>query len=131
MSFFTAVNCMDGRVQLPVISYLKGKFGVLYVDVVSEPGPIRFLAEAPESQEVKSIFRRIDISVGKHQSPGIAVIGHHDCAGNPVPEARQREQLEAALDRLAARYPSCQLLGLWVDGSWKVHEVSVREPAER
>lgn len=45
MSFCTAVNCIDGRVQLPVIRYLQERYGVLYVDVVSESGPVHSLAE--------------------------------------------------------------------------------------
>ena len=39
MSFCTAINCMDGRVQLPVIRFLQERFKVDYVDVISEPGP--------------------------------------------------------------------------------------------
>ena len=45
MSFCTVVNCMDGRVQLPVIRYLQDRIEVLYVDSVTEPGPVRSLAE--------------------------------------------------------------------------------------
>ncbi len=39
MSFCTAINCMDGRTQLPVIEFLKNKLSVEYVDTVTEPGP--------------------------------------------------------------------------------------------
>ena len=39
MSFYTTINCMDGRVQLPVISYLMERFGVQYVDAITGPGP--------------------------------------------------------------------------------------------
>ena len=45
MKFCTAVNCMDGRVQLPVISYMMDRFGADCVDVISEPGPNRIIAE--------------------------------------------------------------------------------------
>ncbi len=37
-TFATAINCMDGRVQLPVIAYLKSKYVVDYVDAITEPG---------------------------------------------------------------------------------------------
>ena len=47
MEFCTAINCVDGRVQVPVINYLKKRFKVDYVNVVSEPGPSKILAEAP------------------------------------------------------------------------------------
>jgi carbonic anhydrase len=127
MSFLTAVNCMDGRVQLPIISYLKERFGVSYVDVVTEAGPVRPLAEGQESREVESIVSRVNVSIQKHKSKGIAVVAHHDCAGNPAPEARQHEQLHAAVDYLASRYPASEVIGLWVDGSWIVHEVCARD----
>jgi hypothetical protein len=35
MSFYTTINCMDGRVQFPVISYLMERFVVRYVDVIA------------------------------------------------------------------------------------------------
>ena len=28
MSFYTTINCMDGRVQFPVLNYLMERFGV-------------------------------------------------------------------------------------------------------
>lgn len=37
--FATTINCMNGRVQIPVIDYMKSKYGVDYVDMVTEPGP--------------------------------------------------------------------------------------------
>ena len=32
MKFCTAVTCMDGRIQLPVIAYLQKRFNAEYVD---------------------------------------------------------------------------------------------------
>ena len=34
ITFATAINCMDGRVQIPVIEYLKKEFKVDYVDMI-------------------------------------------------------------------------------------------------
>ncbi len=45
MSFCTTINCMDGRVQLPVIKYLQKHFNVDYVDSITEPGPNLILAK--------------------------------------------------------------------------------------
>ncbi len=36
--FVTAINCMDGRVQIPVIEYLKNNYGINYVDMITAPG---------------------------------------------------------------------------------------------
>jgi len=44
-SFAAAINCMDGRTQIPVIDYVKRRFRVDHVDMITEPRPIRILAE--------------------------------------------------------------------------------------
>ena len=63
--FGTAINCMDGRTQIPVINYLKNKFDLDYVDTITEPGPNKILADRSESELLKSIKNRLDISVNK------------------------------------------------------------------
>lgn len=126
--FFTAINCMDGRVQLPVIKYLMDRFGVDYVDSVTEPGPNGILAAGRDaasggnSPAIESIMQRVRISVEQHGSAGIAVVGHHDCAGNPAPREKQREQTMAAIGALRARFPGVAVVGLWVDEAWEVSE---------
>ena len=123
VSFCTAINCMDGRVQLPVIEYLKDRFGVTYVDSVTEPGPVKILAEQIDSQLAESIFDRVDISVGKHKSTGIAIVAHFNCAGNPAEESAQKKQLISAIENISVKYPELPVVGLWVDNEWKVFEV--------
>ena len=123
MSFYTAVNCMDGRVQLPVINYLKKRFGVSYVDVITEAGPPLILAEQQNSTEANSILQRVDISINKHKSSGIAIVAHYDCAGNPAPRAEQLKQLVSSIKYLQQRYPNTGITGLWVDENWSVSEV--------
>ncbi len=36
--FGTAINCIDGRTQEPVIDYMKHKYGIDGVDMVTFPG---------------------------------------------------------------------------------------------
>jgi len=123
MSFYTAINCMDGRVQLPVIKYLTTRFKAGHIDSVTEAGPVLYLAERPDSEQTKSILRRTDISINNHKSTGIAVIAHHDCAGNPSDEQVQISQLLLAVNFLAAHYPKVEIIGLWVDSNWVVTEI--------
>ncbi len=122
MGFYTAINCMDGRVQLPVISYLQKRFDAEYVDVISEPGPNRILADESDGVAVESIMRRVEISVVRHHSVGIAVVGHHDCAGNPATEAEQRQHTAAAVLCVQARFSDVPVIGLWVNENWDVSE---------
>ena len=79
-----AINSMDGRVQIPVIEWLKGRYSVEYVDMITEPGPNKILSENRDSRIVESIKKRVEISIVKHNSKLIAVMGHYGCAGNPV-----------------------------------------------
>ena len=115
---------MDGRTQLPVNEYLRGELSVDYVDTITEAGPVRILADDNESSLAKSILNRVDISVNKHKSKAIAVVAHYDCAGNPVEEDVQLEQLESAIEFLNDEYPDVKIFGLWVDSNWNVEQIS-------
>lgn len=42
--FGTAINCIDGRVQLPVIKWLKENYYLDFVDMITEPGPDKVLS---------------------------------------------------------------------------------------
>ena len=126
MSFCTVINCMDGRVQLPVIRFLQERFKVDYVDVISEPGPILLLAGRKKPYLLESIFDRLRISVELHKSTGIAVVGHHDCAGNPAPREKQITQLRESIEHVRQRYGEVEIIALWVDENWEVHEIDFR-----
>lgn len=121
--FCTAINCIDGRVQEPVMVYLRDRFDADYVDVVSEAGPNRVLADGSDTTAVASIEKRVAVSVERHKSVGIAVVGHHDCAGNPSSEAEQRQHTSAAVFRIRSTFAQIPVLGLWVDENRDVSEV--------
>lgn len=123
MSFYTAINCIDGRVQLPVINYLMKRFNVLYIDSVTEPGPVRILDEQADTALINQIVKRVEISVNKHKSIGIAIAAHYDCAGNPVLKNEQLKQLDSSVSYIKKLFPNMPVLGLWVDENWKVAEV--------
>jgi len=123
MSFCTTINCIDGRSQLPVITYLKERFSVLYVDSITEPGPVAILSDPEDSEKRKSILERVSISIDAHQSTGISIVAHHDCAGNPKSEKVQLEQLRESFEFLRKCYPDMEIVGLFVDEEWAVREV--------
>jgi len=124
MSFCTVINCMDGRVQLPVNEYLRRELSVDYVDTITEAGPVRILAQEQHSALADSILARVDISINKHKSEVVAVIAHYDCAGNPVEKDVQLEQLESAIKFLDDKYPDVKIFGLWVDFDWNIEQIS-------
>jgi len=122
-TFATAINCMDGRVQLPVIEYLKNKLGVDYVDMITEPGPIKFLADNVDKAIVESIRKRVEISAVKHGSKVVVIVGHDDCAGNPVERDIQLEQIKKSIELAKSWGFAVQLLSLYVNERWEVEEI--------
>ncbi len=114
---------MDGRVQLPVIEYLKNKYGADYVDMITEPGPIKILSENEEKFAVESMRNRVKISALGHGSSLIAVVGHYDCAGNPACREVQRKQTLSAMEVVRSWGFALQIIGLWVDENWEVCEI--------
>jgi carbonic anhydrase len=121
--FATAINCMDGRVQVPVIAYIKTKYKVDYVDMITEAGPVKLFSEENGSVLMDSIKRRVEVSVFKHNSRLIAIVGHYDCAGNPTGREVQIEQIGRAIQTVEAWGLPVRVLGLWVDKNWEVNEL--------
>jgi hypothetical protein len=123
-SFATAINCMDGRTQIPVIDYIRKKYRVEYVDMITEPGPIRILTEKTDKPTLESIKRRVGISTAKHGSVHIVIVGHHDCAANPVEKATQLKQILESIWTIRSWGLRAETLGLWLDEEWVAHEVT-------
>ena len=79
--FACAINCMDGRVQDAVKNYIKENYQVDYVDMVTEPGPNKILAENADKAVIENIKKRVEVSTHHHGSKVIAIVGHFGCAG--------------------------------------------------
>jgi hypothetical protein len=120
--FATAINCMDGRVQEPVISWFKIRQGYDYVDMITEPGPIKSLADG-DPKVIESIKMRTAISVEKHHSDIIAVVGHYDCAGNPESKEVQLAQIDYSIQEVKSWGFNVKVVGLWVGDSWSAELV--------
>ncbi len=125
--FATAINCIDGRVQIPVNKYLKNKTHADYIDTITTPGADKLLSEQHDKEELRAIKKKIEISVNGHQSNTIAIIGHYDCLGNPVSEKEHFEQIKKACKNIKNWFPHCKILGLWVNNNWEVEELTTIE----
>ena len=123
MSYYTLINCMDGRVQLPVINYLMERHEADYIDSITEPGPNRILSEQEETALIDSMLERVKISVEKHGSGGIAVAAHHDCTGNPSEKDVQLKQLKEAASFISKSFPGVPVKTIWVDENWIPSEI--------
>lgn len=122
-TFSCAVNCMDGRVQDAVKNYIKNQYGVDYVDVVTEPGPNRILAERINKPVIDDIKKRLDISVNHHGAKIVALAGHFGCAGNPVGKEEQIAHLKEAKKTVESFGFSVKVILLWVGEDWQKAEL--------
>ncbi|MBD3234956.1 MAG: hypothetical protein GF315_14635 [candidate division Zixibacteria bacterium] len=120
--FGTAFNCMDGRTQLPVYKYLSEKYGLDYVDMITEPGADRALTQGSHAL-LESLKAKASVSVNGHGSNIIAVVGHHDCAGYPVSKDEHIAQTKVAVNVVRGWGFPAEVIGLWVDENGQVHDI--------
>lgn len=120
--FACAINCMDGRVQDAVKNYMKENYSVDYVDMVTEPGPNKILAENIDKAIIENIKKRVKVSVHHHGSKVVAIVGHFGCAGNPTEKEEQIKHLKKAKETVKSFGFPVEIILLWVDGDWKTVE---------
>lgn len=122
-TFACAVSCMDGRVQDAVKNFVTKRYGVDYVDEITEPGPNKILADNTNKPIIENIKKRVNISVEHHKSKAIAIVGHYGCAGNPVEKEEQIKHLKDAKKVIQSFGFDAEIILLWVEKDWKTVEV--------
>ena len=123
MEFGTSIHCMDGRIQQPLLKFIKRKYNLKYVDTITEPGPCKIISENLNTHLIESIENRISISINKHGSKIMFISGHYDCAGNPVSKDIQIEQIEKCEAVLRFKYQDVKVIKLWINDNWEVEEL--------
>lgn len=130
--FATAVTCMDGRIIDPVNNWIKKQFAVDYIDQVPEPGINALLEKQANPLIIEWILNKIQISINRHQSKTIVVVGHDDCAGNPAEKIIQIQQIQKSVDFLKKKYCSKNngivVMGLWsepINNIWTVNSINI------
>jgi len=121
--FATCLSCMDGRVQLPTIHWIKENYKINYVDMITEMGMDGVLSA--DDSEIDSIIKKIKFSVEQHQTRHIFVLGHYDCKGNPTDDETHKRQICQAAEKLKRLDLPCKIIGLWVSEEWQVEEIVV------
>ena len=116
--FATSVTCMDGRIQIPLVNWIKENFSVDFVDAITEPGIDKTIAE---NLDLDSIKHKINISINAHKSELIVISGHYDCAGNPVSNDEHIAQIKKGVEVISLWNPNVKVIGVWVDDAWAVN----------
>ena len=120
--FAAVINCMDGRVQDPVNKWMKAYTGATYIDVITEAGPDKIMSSTATASRL--ILKRLLVSRDKHHSKQIALVAHHDCAGNPGSKEHHLDHLQQSAKIMATWHLEMTIHLLWVDENWEVELIS-------
>lgn len=118
--FATSITCMDGRIQIPIIKWIKANYDVDFVDTITEPGIDKKISESSVFESIKA---KTSISINAHKSSMIFVSGHYDCAGNPVSDDAHKSDIKKGVDLIKQWNSEIPVIGLWVNKNWNVEQV--------
>ena len=121
--FATAINCIDGRTLEPVIKFMKERFGVKYVDMITEPGAVKVLREGKDRTAIESVKARVGLSVARHDTEAIVVVGHFGCLANPVDQEKHWAQIRTAVRVVRDWSLRATVYGLWVDEAGDIQTI--------
>ena len=121
--FGAVISCMDGRIQTRTIDQVMTRFGVRYVDNITSTGAVQHL-DGAVSPTGEGLLNSLTVSKDAHGTNQVALVAHAGCAGNPVPDENQKEQLRRAKTVVAERFPEMEVMALFFDpriGFEKIH----------
>jgi len=121
-TFAVAISCIDGRIQIPVIEWIKTNYSVDYVDLITEPAPNKILSENKQLELISSLRNRLKISTEKHNSRLLALVAHADCVSNDSSNEIQMVQIKSAKSIVESWGFDLKIIGLWVDEAFEVRE---------
>ena len=116
-SFATSLSCIDGRVQLPMINWIKEKYSVDFVDTITAPGIDKVIFD----DNIESIKKSVIISISNHKSSHIVISGHFGCAGNPVSEDEHFIHIKKSVDIVNSWNLNAHVIGVWIDENFVPH----------
>lgn len=120
--FATTLACIDGRIQRPVSDFVITRFGAAHIDNVTRAGMVKHLT-ASYDPATNLIIEDLETSLNGHGSRQIALVAHRDCAGNPISDEAQKSQLAEAVAHFARRYPTHEVIGLWLGENWAIEVI--------
>jgi len=110
-----ALECMDGRTQLVVADTAKKVASADLVDVITQAGIVRILAENRNQALIENFKYELGISVEKHGTKIVSIVAHEDCAGNPVSKEQQMHNLRQAKKTVESWNMGVKVIMLWVE----------------
>ena len=102
---------------------MKQNYSVDGVDMVTFPGADGLFSNEKYSGEIALIRRAVSISIEKHGSRIIAIVGHYDCAGNPGDREHHFMHIRKAMQEVSSWNFNAQVIGLYVNDKRAIEEV--------
>jgi carbonic anhydrase len=112
--FGAVITCMDGRIQTRTLDQVMTRFGVRYVDNITSTGAVQHL-DGSVTPTGEGLLRSLAVSSEAHGTTQVALVAHAGCAGNPVADATQKQQLLRAKDVVSERFPGMEVIALFLD----------------
>jgi hypothetical protein len=118
--FGTAINCMDGRIQIPINQWLKTNYDIDNVDTITEHGIVKLFSNSEEIAKIKS---KVSLSIEQSNSKIILVSAHHDCEGNLISKDSQVSQIKHAVCAIRSWGLTATVVGIWVNEQLQVEVI--------
>ena len=112
--FAAAISCMDGRIQTRTLDQVMTRFGVRHVDNITATGAVQHL-DGSVSATGEGLLQSLSVSIEAHGTTQVALVAHSGCAGNPLPDGGQKEQLRKAVPTVSSRFPDLEVIALFFD----------------
>ncbi len=114
--FAAVISCMDGRIQIRTLEQVMTRFGARYVDNITSTGAVQHL-DGSVSPTGEGLLGSLAVSIAAHSTSQVAVVAHTGCAGNPVSDDTQKNQLRSAIGVVSDRFPDLEVIALFFDPS--------------
>ncbi len=111
--YCTLICCMDGRFNMAVNEYIRVKYGYVYVDTITDAGPVSKIIYQDYLKDIED--KIIQISINRHDSKHIFIAGHYDCAGCPVSDDQQKDYIRRATHLIKKDIPTVRVTGIFID----------------
>ena len=112
--FAAVITCMDGRIQTRTLDQVMTRLGVRFVDNITSTGAVQHLDGAVTATG-EGLLRSLAVSVEAHGTTQVALVAHTQCAGNPVADNKQKDQLRKAMVVVSERFPDLEVIALFYD----------------
>jgi hypothetical protein len=111
--FAAAVSCIDGRYHEPLVAWMRHRFEVRHVDLVTAPGVSAELARGTPDV-VAEVANHLSPSLETHQATVVVVAAHEGCAADPrmpAPNSTPYPRPSLRYERASARTDGSSVSG--------------------